>query len=116
MVGGGMPGPVPQTAKREQFARLILRGASNAEACRIVGVSSRTGQRWRHGHSILSSSGRWLHYLPVAGARMRVISDRYLSEDERVRIGDLRRWGLGVRAIAKDLGNRLPPAGRRPCA
>jgi hypothetical protein len=26
---------------------LIARGASNAEACRIVGVNPRTGKRWR---------------------------------------------------------------------
>jgi IS30 family transposase len=37
----GRPGPAPQTAKREQFARLIARGISNAEACRIVGVNPR---------------------------------------------------------------------------
>ncbi|HEY5222628.1 MAG TPA: hypothetical protein VIJ18_06215 [Microbacteriaceae bacterium] len=43
----GLPGPAPQTAKREQFARLIARGVSNAEACRVVGVNPRTGKR-RH--------------------------------------------------------------------
>ena len=32
-----------------------------------------------------------------------MISERYLSEDERVRIADLRRAGLGVRAIAEKL-------------
>jgi transposase, IS30 family len=99
----GRPGPAPQTAKREQFARLIARGASNAEASRIVGVNPRTGKRWRHGRTITSSNGRRLHYPPVISARKRVLSERYLSEEERVRIADLRRAGLGVRAIAKDL-------------
>ncbi len=99
----GRPGPAPQTAKREQFARLIARGTSNAEACRIVGVNPRTGKRWRHGRTITSSSGAKLHYPPVSSARKRVISERYLSEDERVRIADLRRAGLGVRAIAGKL-------------
>ena len=41
----------------EQFARLIGRSISNAEACRIVGVNPRTGKRWRHGRTIISSSG-----------------------------------------------------------
>jgi transposase, IS30 family len=100
----GRPGPAPQTAKREQFARLIARGVSNSEACRIVGINRRTGKRWRHGRTITSSSGRRLHYLPVIGARAREISPRYLSEDERVRIADLRRHGLGVRAVAAELG------------
>lgn len=34
----GRPGPAPQTAKREQFARLIERGMSSSEACRVVGI------------------------------------------------------------------------------
>lgn len=29
----GRPGPAPQTGKRAEFARLIARGVSNAEAC-----------------------------------------------------------------------------------
>ena len=99
----GRPGPAPQTAKREQFARLIARGVSNSEACRIVGVNRRTGKRWRHGRTITSSSGARLHYPPVIGARKREISPRYLSEDERVRIADLLRAGLGVRGIAAEL-------------
>jgi IS30 family transposase len=39
-----------------------------------------------------------------AGAVKREISPRYLSEDERVQIADLRRAGAGVRAIAERLG------------
>jgi transposase, IS30 family len=102
--GHGRPGPAPQTEKREWFARLIGQGFSNAAACRIVGVNPRTGKRWRHGRTITSSSGARLHYPPVIGARKREISPRYLSEDERVRIADLRRAGFGVRAIAAELG------------
>jgi hypothetical protein len=33
--------------QREEYARLVARGVSNAEACRIVGVNRRTGTRWR---------------------------------------------------------------------
>ena len=109
MAGRGRPGPAPQTAKREQFARLIARGVSNSEACRIVGVNRKTGKRWRHGRTIISSSGRKLHYPPVASTGKREISDRYLSEDERVQIADLRRAGAGVRAIARRL-RRSPSA------
>ena len=107
-MAGGRPGPAPQTEKREQFARLISRGVSNAEACRIVGVNRRTGKRWRHGRTITSSSGKPLHYPPVITSRRREISARYLSEDERVRIGDLSRAGRGVRAIAAEIGR--PPS------
>ena len=65
----GVPGLVLQTAKREQFARLIAQGTSSAEACRIVGVNPRTWKRWRHGRTITSSSGVQLHYSPVIIAR-----------------------------------------------
>ena len=104
-MAGGRPGPAPQTAKREQYAALIARGASFSEACRIVGINRRTGKRWRHGRTITGSNGQRLHYPPVVGVkRKREISARFLSEDERVRIADLRRAGEGVRAIARELG------------
>jgi transposase, IS30 family len=100
------PGALPQAEKREQFARLIAQGFNNSEACRIVGINRRTGKRWRHGRTITTRDGRKLHYAPVvgAGAVRREISPRYLSEDERVRIADLRRAGAGVRAIAEQTG------------
>ena len=88
------PGALPQVEKREQYARLIAQGYNNSEACRIVGINRRTGKRWRHGRTITTRDGRKLHYAAVvavaAGRRVREISDRYLSEQERVRIADLR--------------------------
>ena len=103
-MGQGVPGAAPQTAKREWFSRLIGKGASSVEACRIVGVNPRTGKRWRHGRSIVSSSGRRLHYPPVVSVPNPEISTRYLSEDERVVIADLRGRGATVWAIAAVLG------------
>jgi len=100
----GRPGPAPQTAERELFTRLIARGIKNAEACRIVGVNPRTGKRWRHGRTVTSSSGRRLHYPPVISTPELEISSRYLSEDERVTLADLRRCGHTVRGIATGLG------------
>jgi transposase, IS30 family len=127
------PGALPQVEKRERYARLIAQGFNNSEACRIVGINRRTGKRWRHGRTITTRDGRKLHYAPVitagAGRRVREISDRYLSEQERVRIADLRQAGHGVRAIAELTGrspstisrelrrNRDPDSGRyRPFA
>jgi len=103
MAGRGRPGRPPQSDERARFALLIARGVGNAEACRVVGVHPKTGKRWRLGRAITSSSGRRLHYPPVISARKAEISPRFLSEDERVRIADLRREGLGVRAIARQL-------------
>ena len=59
------------------------------------GATRETGKRWRHGRTITSGRGRRLHYPPVIAARKAEISPRYLSEDERVRIADLRRAGHG---------------------
>ena len=121
------PGALPQVEKREQYARLIGQGFSSLEACRIVGINPRTGKRWRHGRTITARDGRKLHYSPVItrGAVVRrEISDRYLSEQERVQIADLRAAGAGVRAIAERTGrspstisrelrrNRDPDSGR----
>jgi transposase, IS30 family len=101
------PGALPQAEKREQFVRLIAQGCNNSEVCRIVGMNRRTGKWWRHGRTIITRDGRKLHY-PAVVTRGKVagreISDRYLSEDERVRIADLRKAGAGVRAIADRLG------------
>ena len=100
MAGRGRPGCAPQSDKREEFARLIARGVPSAEACRIVGINTRTGKRWRHGRTITSSSGRRIHYPAVINKRKRDISARFLSEQERVVIADLQRAGHGVREIA----------------
>src|SRR5437763_16313002 len=98
------PGALPQVEKREQFARLIAQGFNNSEACRIVGINRRTGKRWRHGRTITTRDGRKLHYPPVITKQKTEISDRYLSEDERGVISDLRRQKWTVRAIAAELG------------
>jgi transposase, IS30 family len=106
MAGRGRPGRAPEVEKREQFARLIARGLSNAEACRVAGINQRTGKRWRHGRTFITGDGRRLHYpaVIIAVAGDGEASGRYLSEEERVRIADLRRGGAGVRAIAERLG------------
>lgn len=41
---------------------------------------------------------------PLAPLAVREISTRYLSHDERIEIGDLRRSGLSMRAIADKNG------------
>jgi IS30 family transposase len=83
---------------------LIKRGVSNSEACRIVGINVRTGKRWRHGRTVITADGRRLHYSPVITTRKVEISERYLSEDERVAVADLRRQRHSIRAIAAEIG------------
>lgn len=100
----GRPGPAPDVEKREWFARLIAQGVSNKRACQIVGIHRKTGTRWRLGRTIRLPDGRKRQYPGVINAPRREISPRYLSEDERIQIADLHRAGLGVRAIAEQLG------------
>jgi transposase len=98
------PGAAPRTAERALFARLIVQGVSNSEACRRVGINRRTGTRWLYGRTITNSCGRTLHYPGVISTRTRVISPRFLSEDERVVIADRHRAHHTARAIAAELG------------
>jgi IS30 family transposase len=90
--------------ERQEFARLIAKGVNNSEACRLVGVNRRTGTRWRFGRTVTSSSGFELHYAPVAMTKTKALSARFLSEDERVLIGDRFRAGVSLRAIGRELG------------
>jgi hypothetical protein len=107
MPGRGQRGPDPQCGKREEWARLIALGMSNSEACRIVGMNRRTGKRWRHGRTITGRRGQRYHYPPVINKRERVVSARFLSEEERFAIADLHRAGHGVHAIAPAISRSL---------
>ena len=83
-------------------ARSILRSCvSNREACKIVGVNVRTGERWRNGRI---PSGRAAGAPPITSAAPSVVRGRFLNEDERVVIADRRRTGATIRRIATELG------------
>lgn len=100
----GRRGPSPDHAKREAFARLIAEGIPSARACRMVGIHPRTGKRWRNGRRI-TSGGRVLDLPPViTPLAEKRYSPRYLSEDERVRLADLRREQRSMREIAALMG------------
>src|SRR4051794_12830137 len=101
----GRPGVAPQTAKREEFTRLIAEGLSIAEAVRRVGIHYRTGRRWLRGRTVRMPFGLARHYDPVIIVKAPV-SARFLSEDERITIADLRRRGPTIR----DIGARLERA------
>ena len=111
-MANGVPGPAPQTEKRELFARLIVRGVSISEACRVVGIHKDTGKHWRHGRTVVRPGGRRYHYPPVVTERKSEISPRFLSEDERTTIADLRRAGRSMRSIADELGRDVSTISR----
>lgn len=94
----------PQLEKQQRYAQLLAQGVSNAQACRIVGIDRRTGTRWKYGRTVLNTAGEPVHYQPVRIRDQKQRHARYLSEQERCTIADVRREGLGVRAIAIRLG------------
>ncbi|MFJ2018161.1 hypothetical protein ACIOFZ_13250 [Streptomyces nodosus] len=75
------------SAERAAYFQLMQQGVSNEDACRIVGVNSKTGRRWRNGRG---PSGRNKAAPPVRPVvPPSASSQRYLSQDERVYIADL---------------------------
>ena len=99
-----LPGPgAPLTAERDLYLRLMAQGMSNSQACRVVGINRRTGTRWRYGRTIPNRAGLPWVYLPIA-TKPAVISPRYLSEQERITLADLRRTDRSIRSIATEMG------------
>jgi transposase, IS30 family len=98
------PGRRPQSAKRERFVELRARGWSISAAGHEVGVSRTAANNWARGYKTYRR-GEVVGFVPALDRlAVRQISDRYLSEEERIGIADLRRTGMGVRQIAATLG------------
>lgn len=94
------PGCRPQSAKRQQFLKLLARGWTLAAARREVGVSRSTGHNWRNGHTVRLKDGT-VHFVPPLNPlTTKTISPRFLSEAERVEIADRHHAGESIRAIA----------------
>ncbi|WP_420093444.1 IS30 family transposase [Mycolicibacter kumamotonensis] len=95
-------------------------------AAREVGVSRSSGTNWARGHKVYRNGVVIGFVAPLDRLAVRQISTRYLSEDERIEIADLRRSGLSLRAIAQKLSrspstisrelrrNTVPGRGYRP--
>jgi transposase len=93
-----------QAEKQLRYVRLIAAGVNNSEACRLVGIHRKTGNRWRYGRSVRNTVGEPVHYPPVKITPPKTRSPRYLSEHERIVIADLLRAGQSARGIARELG------------
>jgi IS30 family transposase len=93
-----------EAEKQQRYVRLIAQGVNNSEACRLIGINRKTGNRWRYGRQVLNSAGEPVHYRPVKIEEPRTRSPRYLSEQERTRIADLLSAGVSQRQIALLLG------------
>ena len=120
------PGGLPLTDKRALYIKLMNQGESNSAACRAVGVNRKTGTRWLHGRSVRLIDGRERRYPSIIrdSQGRPALSNRFLSEAERVDIAQGLSHRRGVRSIARELGrsastvcreirrNRDPETGR----
>ncbi len=83
---------------------LRSRGWSIVAAAREVGVSRTAGNNWSRGYKTYRN-GQVTGFVPgLDRLAVREISARYLSQQERIEIGDLRHAGLSIRQIAEQLG------------
>lgn len=89
----GRRGRKRQLEVEARYWQLIESGVGTVEACRRVGITRKTGYRWR-----AESGGVIPDRLSDA-----VRSHRYLSMTERQRIDSLHRHGVSVREIARRL-------------
>ena len=116
------PGRRPLSAKRQRFMELRARGWSVRAAAREVGVSRSAATNWTRGYKTYRNGVEVGFIPPLDRLEVRSISARYLSQEERIEIADLRQSGLSIRAIADRLGRapstisrelrRNVPAGR----
>src|SRR5215212_4925161 len=91
------PGRRPQSAKRQRFVELRERGWSILAAAREVGVSRTTGNNWSRGYKTYRHGQIVGFVAALERLAVRQISPRFLSQDERIEIADLRHAGLSIR-------------------
>jgi IS30 family transposase len=80
------------------------RGWSILAAAGEVGVSRTTGNNWSRGYKTYRH-GQVAGFVPALDRlAVRQVSARFLSQDERIEIADLRHAGLSIRQVADWLG------------
>ena len=98
------PGRRPQSEKRQRFLWLLARGWSVYPAHREVGVSRTTGANWSRGYKIYKN-GAVVGRVPALDPLMLTpVSPRFLSQDARLEIADMRRAGHTSRHVAGTVG------------
>jgi IS30 family transposase len=80
------------------------RGWSIRAAAHEVGVSRTTGNNWTRGYRTYRRGEVVGFVPPLERLAVRQVSARFLSQDERIEIADLRHSGLSFRQIAGQLG------------
>ncbi len=92
-----------QAEKQQRYVQLIAQGVNNSEACRLVGINRKTGNRWRYGRRAQNSAGALVIHAPVKINEVRPRSPRYLQPGtdsdrrslvrRRAPVGSRSSWG-----------------------
>lgn len=98
------PGRRQLSEQRRRFMELRERGWSVRRAAAEVGVSRSAGNNWTYGYRTYRNGVLTGFVPPLERLAVREISARFLSQDERIQIADLRHARFSVRAIAERLG------------
>ena len=107
--GAGAASAVGQASA---VVELRERGWSILAAAREIGVSRTTGNNWSRGYNAYRR-GQIVGFVPaLERLAVRQISPRFLSQDERIEIADLRQAGLSIRQIALRLGRAASTVSR----
>jgi transposase, IS30 family len=114
--GEYLSGAQKRRAERDtRYWQLLGSGLTNTQACKILGVSRRTGTLIRRRRSRQGRAGSQRSQLrPAAavpgsaGTGSSSTCSRYLTLAERTQIADLRRLGRSIRQIAAELAR--PPS------
>ncbi|MET3370137.1 UNVERIFIED_CONTAM: IS30 family transposase [Jeotgalibacillus campisalis] len=86
------PAQKRRALRETRYWELVGSGASNAAACRMLGVSRNIGTRLRNQRA------------QQPRARLKPPSGRYLCLRERLQMADLLRMGCSLRQIGRELG------------
>ena len=106
------PGRRPQSANRRKFMELRDRGWSISASAREVGISRTTATNWSTGYKVYRNGAVIGFVQPLDRLAVREISARYLSQDERITIADLRHAGFSMRQIATRIGRSASTVSR----
>ena len=101
-------------ARRQHYFELLLVGNSSTQAAHQVGVSKRTAKVWRNGRTRLNgkNEGASVKYYNLAMNTAHVIDNRYLCQEERIKIVDALIYKRSIRDIAKVLVHSLSTISR----
>jgi len=98
------PGRRPMSQSRRRFLELMSQGWTMRAACVELGISRSTAHIWKNGTTVRRQDGSVKVVPPLEPLALRQISPRFLSEKERIQIGDMASTGMGPTAIGELLG------------